>query len=274
MTRFQTVIRTCFLASGLTALFLVPTHGQNRTFNGSAGGNWNNPANWTPNDVPDTASENAIIGGGGAFTVTLDTSPSVGTLTIGGNDTLQQLNSRDISVFGNSITNNGLYEMLDLGSLTDLRISAANVTLNGTGTLRMNGSNNNRILAAGAANILTNGASHTIEGGGRLGDNALDLINNGLVHANNATLRVQPGAARSVTNNGTMQADGGVLELSNGTFQKQRAHSVTERIGSAPGKLGPGRWRVELGRNHGQPDSHHRHWGRARGRNPQWRNDD
>src|ERR1700690_1515347 len=49
----------------------------------TAGGNWSVAANWNPNQVPG-ASDIAVINSSGTYTVTLDTSPTVGSLTLGG----------------------------------------------------------------------------------------------------------------------------------------------------------------------------------------------
>ncbi len=206
------------LAMGVLVIFLMgPVEGQDRIFNGSSGSNWSDAANWTPNDVPDTASENAIIGPGGAFTVSLDGSFTVGDLTIGVDDQLDQQNSRDFTVEGSLITNDGLYRMLDVGSVTDLIIASSQVNLSGSGELQMSNSGNNRIFGSSASNLLVNGVGHTISGGGSLGSSALSVTNNGLIRASVGTLTIDPGAGE-ITNQATMEANGGVLSLRNGIF--------------------------------------------------------
>src|SRR5260370_33664435 len=56
----------------------------------SAGGNWSVATNWSPNQVPGS-SDNAVITANGSYTVTLDISPTVGSLTLGGNSGTQTL---------------------------------------------------------------------------------------------------------------------------------------------------------------------------------------
>src|SRR5438552_17541197 len=46
-------------------------------------GNWNNAANWSPNAIPGS-SDTALITNNGNYTVTLDVSPTVNSLTLGG----------------------------------------------------------------------------------------------------------------------------------------------------------------------------------------------
>ncbi len=211
--------RPMAVAIGLLAIVVSGlAEGQDRTFNGSSGANWSTAANWTPNDVPDSASENAIIGPGGAFTVSLDGSFTVGNLSIGADDQLDQLNSRDLTLMGSSITNDGQYRMLDLGSVTELIIASGQVNLSGSGELQLGGSSNNRVFGTSAANLLVNGIGHTISGGGNLGAGALSVTNQGLIQASINTLTVDPGAG-VFTNQATIEADGGLLFLRNGAFQ-------------------------------------------------------
>ncbi len=230
---FSLLLAVCLLANSARA--------QDRVFNGSVNGNWSNAANWTPNDVPDTAAENAVIDAGGAFTVNMDGGFTIGNMTIGADDQLDQPNSRDLTIAGTSVVNNGLHRLMDGGSVTDLVIGSSQVTFSGSGELTMTGSGNNRIFGSAAGNLLVNSMGHTISGGGQLGAGTLSLTNSGFVTATLTTLNVNPGSG-IVTNQATMQADGGVLLLQNGTFNNNgtiRALNGSEvQLGAAANLVG------------------------------------
>jgi len=68
----------------------------------SASGNWSNPANWSPNGVPGS-SDNAIITNSGTYTVTLDVSPTVGSLNLGGG-----IGQQTFAMTGNNLTLNSI----------------------------------------------------------------------------------------------------------------------------------------------------------------------
>ncbi|MGA2751494.1 MAG: hypothetical protein ABSG59_22235, partial [Verrucomicrobiota bacterium] len=75
------------------------------------GGNWSAPANWSPNEVPG-GSDDAFITNAGTYTVTLDTSRDVNSLSLGGGAGGQQtLSMAGYALAMNSasvVTNNGV----------------------------------------------------------------------------------------------------------------------------------------------------------------------
>ena len=88
---------------------LASLHAATVAWNNTAGGNWSNPANWTPNQVP-TSSDTAIITASGNYTVTLDAAATVAGLALGaGDNTIQvfSLNQNALSVNGNVTVNSG-----------------------------------------------------------------------------------------------------------------------------------------------------------------------
>ncbi len=66
----------------------------------TAGGSWSDASGWNPNQVPG-AGDDAAITNGGSYIVTLDTSPAVNSLTLGGGSGTQTL-----ATAGNSLTLN------------------------------------------------------------------------------------------------------------------------------------------------------------------------
>ncbi|MBL9032326.1 MAG: hypothetical protein JNM80_11565 [Phycisphaerae bacterium] len=144
--------------------------------------------------------------------------------------TMQDLNAvmdnSFVNVAAGGVINNGTWTVSDPtapGNLTRIIAAAPSVTIGGTGTIRLqgigggNGDNDTAYLHyAAAGNVLTNGASHSIRGYGRVYTN---LVNNGAVNADVAGKGIlmidQP-----KTNNGTMTA-------SNGGFLQFRSVTVT-----------------------------------------------
>jgi hypothetical protein len=74
------------------------------------GGNWSAATNWSPRQVPASADD-AIITNAGSYSVTLDTSPTVNSLTLGGGGGQQTLSTAGYTLTLNSasvVTNNGV----------------------------------------------------------------------------------------------------------------------------------------------------------------------
>ena len=82
MTRLNK-LAACLAAS---CAFTGALHAVELVWTNASGGNWDSAANWDPNQVP-TLADTAIITNAGSFTVTADTSVSVGNLVIGDGNT-------------------------------------------------------------------------------------------------------------------------------------------------------------------------------------------
>ncbi len=149
---------------------------------------------------------------------TLDGSTSSPTISTGSTITLD--NSTITTLLG-SIIDNGEIKLNSVGSTTTLDVSGS-VTMAGTGALVMSNTAANQIVGVTSTNAaLTNGTSHTIEGGGDIGNNTssggFTLTNSGTILANQTTtLTIEPHG--NTTNNGTFQANRGSLLLMNGTL--------------------------------------------------------
>jgi hypothetical protein len=120
-------MKTSQFNAAVVALFLVScTLAPAATVNwtNTAGGNWTEPKNWSPNQVPSTA-DTASITANGTYTVSLDADASIGSLAIGGASGTQTLNTATYNVsLGASSTVNatGVFNLqggiLDGGLLT------------------------------------------------------------------------------------------------------------------------------------------------------------
>ena len=76
------------------------------------GGSWSAAANWSPNQVPDV-TDSAVINAAGTYTVTLDTSATLVSVTVGGSSGKQTLAqaSATLTLSGASVINpNGIFE--------------------------------------------------------------------------------------------------------------------------------------------------------------------
>jgi subtilase family serine protease len=117
------------------------------TWTNSNGGNWNVAANWSPNQVPG-AADDAYITNNGSYTVTLNASATVGSLTLGGTSGTQTLvaNANTLTLNGASaVGSNGAFN-LGGGTLSGAGSFSVNGpfswssgTLNNTGGVTLNG---------------------------------------------------------------------------------------------------------------------------------------
>jgi hypothetical protein len=170
----------------LTVFFVLQVGAAHATvfvWTNHASGNWSNPTNWSPNEVPGS-SDTAIITNSGAYTVTLDTSPTVASLKLGGGG------HQTLATAGYTLTLN------------------SNSVVNANGTLALNGG------AVGGGGLLTiNGVLNWT--GGLINENCTITVgtNGTLVLAGvNGSGYVNYGV---ITNAGTVQLVSGNLQLEN-----------------------------------------------------------
>ena len=222
------ICRQFIAAALLISLPLGPAMGAaiTATWTGASGVNWSDGANWNFSSPPVTASHpnndandtfSVLIdgGAGGNSTANLDVTSTIDTLNVSTGDALIFNNTRDLTITGGSIVNNGAINMNGVTSLTTLTVTNS-TTISGSGTLTLN-DNNQNVVSVAAGTTLTNAATHTIQGGGNLLSNTGGLNNQGKIIANDLTpLTVDPGDAS--TNGGTMRADVGILSLSAATW--------------------------------------------------------
>ncbi|MCI0540138.1 MAG: hypothetical protein L0Z50_33445, partial [Verrucomicrobiales bacterium] len=142
---------------GLTLLLAAksPLHAATITWTNVAGGAWSAAANWSPNQVPGP-DDTAAITANATYTVTLDISPTVTSLTLGGASGQQTLsmNSQSLSVTGaGMIAVRGLFEVS--GTLTcsaPLTVSGRVIWTGGKVTGPMNVANGGSLIIEGSNN--------------------------------------------------------------------------------------------------------------------------
>ncbi|MEM8875513.1 MAG: hypothetical protein AAGD32_14800 [Planctomycetota bacterium] len=239
----QALRRRWISLAALSALatITVSAYGQVITWDGSEGDqDYNNADNWDLGDVPNTATESAVIGAPAPTDFS-------GTITLGGLDVLgagifninggSNFNLTDVSSMSNAgvinvatntdfrlgltSTNNGEINLDGSGATASLELSTS-TTLNGTGFVFLNGPNAQIDDASTVVNVLTNGVGHTIRGSGNISANTIDVVNDGIILADltGQTMTLDPASgAGGFTNNGTLQAiNGGTLLFNAGGY--------------------------------------------------------
>lgn len=153
--------------------------------------------------------------GTGTITVTGTTVLSNGvTIDTGANVYLN--NARNLQV-ADTLTIAGTLHLNSAGNSTNLILTSATTTFDGSGKVSLSNNTNNRIYGSPTTNTFVNKV--TIEGAGQIGVNSATVNNQGTISAlySNA-LKLDPGAG-GFTNTGTLNAaTGGLLQLGDGTF--------------------------------------------------------
>jgi fibronectin-binding autotransporter adhesin len=196
-------------ASILSLLLLVPKPTQALTdviWTGGTG-NWSNSALWNPTGVPNGVLFHVLLDNGNVANsiVSLDTTVTIGWLTIDAGDLLRIEEGFDLTLSNALVNNAGILSLNSLGSGAYLYIDGT-TTLQGAGKVTLGSGLANTIQYSGDALTDTLINKQTIEGRGDISV----LLNNhatGLIHANvaNETLNIY----QNVTNAGTLRASGG-----------------------------------------------------------------
>ncbi len=215
------------------------------TWTGAAGdGNYNNPANWSPAQVPG-AADSVTISPAAATSITAG-NDTVGSLTTSKTVSLHVSNNTTFGIGNGSasatVSNAGSLFLDSGGNGTGLLIDDTRVTLTGGGHVVLSDNGNNYIEGASAADTLTN-VNNIISGAGALGNGQLTLVNsaggtinatgtNALVLNTGTTTTVNGGlfeatgsgglVIQTTINNGAgghITAAGGVVSLNGGTIQ-------------------------------------------------------
>ena len=176
----------CRLTSGIllfTLLVQASASAAEIVWTNTAGGNWNVAANWSPNQLPG-ANDTVIITNAGTYAVTLNTSPTIAGLVIGGASGMQTLSQ-----------------------------AANTLTLQGSGRIGPNGRysfSGGTFTGSNAVNIA---GALAWSGGTVSAYAALSVATNGLLSATGSGLRYLLG---SLTNGGVVQFSGGNWRVSGG----------------------------------------------------------
>jgi hypothetical protein len=204
---------------------------------GAAGdGNFNNPANWSPAQVPGP-TDSVTISPSAATAISV-ANDAVGNLTTNANVTLNVQNDTSFT-FGSgagnaSFSNGGTLAIDSNGYGTGLVVNAAKLTLNGGGTVVLSDNANNYITGSAAGDTLNN-VNNLIEGGGHLGNGTLTFINgaSGVVDANDTNALFLNTGAKATTNSGLLVSTGSGGLVLNSVVN----NGATGRISAAGGNV-------------------------------------
>lgn len=182
-----------------------------KTWDGGAGtNNWNDGNNWNPNGVP-TAGQTVTIGN--TYTVILNTSTTVASLTIGGGTsgslTIGNNNTdRTLTVTGNVIVNTGA-TLNTAGNGGNVINIGGNLTNDGAFDMNIGGAD---------CDVTFNGAANqTISGAGATTDfNRITVNNTGA--ANNNIVEILPS---------NFTAEAGFLTLTDGIIKMSGSYTLT-----------------------------------------------
>ncbi|MCA9310237.1 MAG: hypothetical protein KDA21_03470, partial [Phycisphaerales bacterium] len=161
-------------------------------------GNWNDPSQWSPMNVPNVAGESAVLPNG-MYTLTLNTSITIDSLTINGPDAMLDMPAPWVITMLGDIHNDGLIRMATINSASDSVIQfGADALLTGTGEILLIRTGNDNRLETLPGFTVTNDVNHTIRGGG---DINAQLVNNGTIVADINWMTI---AGNRKVNNGLM----------------------------------------------------------------------
>jgi hypothetical protein len=162
------------------------------SWNNAAGGSWSDPANWTPNQVPN-AGDTVVIDLDGVYTVTLGANATVAALNLGGASGLQTL-----ALSSSVLTLNG---DATIGVTGAVDLTGANIA--GSGSLFSAGVV--RVISGVAVLDLgfTNSGSLDVQGGG------LEITSGG---TSTGMINTATGTSTSVSG-GTVETTGGSVTL-------------------------------------------------------------
>lgn len=171
-------------------------------------GGWNTGANWDGGFVPLFPNHDAVLGLSDPYTVTVDTSPNIGILSITNPSAILAISpARTLGLNGPMATNDGVIQLNPAASSSNAILAInANTSLSGAGEIWMRTSgDNSQITGAG---LLTQGANHTIRGVGRI---VAQVTNNGEIRADSAVSvsGSDLDLMANITNNGTLSAASG-----------------------------------------------------------------
>lgn len=193
-------------------------------WNNVSGGVWNTAANWNPANVPDAASERALIGLAGPYIVTINTSPTIGGLEVTGSGAEVHVLSGHAPTLQGPMLNNQIVRINPSsgGSGTYLQFGVdAMLTGSGRVVLSANSNTVTAVLRSIGSGVIRHGASHTIEGTGQLTGM---LVNDGTVDANAATNMLVVNTI--ATNNALFRASGGGILILQGSVGQTAAGIV------------------------------------------------
>lgn len=211
-------------------------------WNNTLGGDWSVPGNWTPNDIPNSSTESAVLGNlGSPYVVQFDITASILGCSLHSSATLNVEPGRLLGINAGGIANNGVIVINDAGTFADAWIrSDAAFAITGSGRIELNSLTsdfNDARIEANSLFPITIGASHLVHGSGVMRGPILlngtvdadrdgrdlqlvethDLSGGGVIRGTNNGRVVIIGAVTGGTVDGGVEAAGSVASLGDAT---------------------------------------------------------
>jgi len=235
----QTMTRRAAGAAVVLAMLVGKAAGQTASWLSALDGDWEDPANWDTNDVPNSTTESAALGLIGPYSVFLTSSRTIDALSILNPDATLEINpSRALGLAGSVLQNDGTIWINPAGSVFDTKLTLLNTaSITGAGTILLgaasgSGSFADAKLEAGAPSaIVTIGPAQTVRGNGQLAGTG--FINEGLI------LGDDPAGPGIQINAPVTQTGAGRIDVTNGSVSTGSLASITggEIFGTGAGSF-------------------------------------
>ncbi len=223
--RFAVAIMFLTMLCSTRALTIVWTN--------TAGGNWNVTNNWNPNQVPG-AADTAVITNNGTYTVTLNVSASITSLTLGGASGTQSL----------LVTNSSILTLASpsaVGANGTLNFSSG--TIGGAGALTVNGpfnwmggtiNNTGGVTLNGTSSLTGSAGQMSLSGGGLIiNAGSLTWSGSGLNFTFGvATLTNLSAGTITIASDASTQNGGGVNTIGNAGLLRKTGGTGTTAFGN------------------------------------------
>ncbi|MGH7245028.1 MAG: hypothetical protein ACREJD_16555 [Phycisphaerales bacterium] len=206
-------LRPSTAAAAVLVMFAGHAAHAQSSWNNAGGGVWSNPLNWTPNNVPDSSGESALILLAGSYTVLVDNSFSIGSLTISNVLAHTDIaNSFRLSTFGDIDASGDITINNTAGvSQTYMQVGSSQ-EWRGAGKVILNANPGNLdtayIYFNGGGEVLTLASAKQIIGTGRV---YVRFANNGSIAANMAGRTLELTSQNKTNNNEIAATNGGIL---------------------------------------------------------------
>tara|TARA_R110002072_G_scaffold42064_5_gene117632 strand:- start:81444 stop:84473 length:3030 start_codon:yes stop_codon:yes gene_type:complete len=204
-------------AIALVALAGSVSNAQSLSWGSAVDGDWELATNWDLGNIPDTISEDAVLGLLAPYTVSTNNNYTIGALSITNPGATLLLDSGRTFTLTKDLFNDGLIVVNDNASVFDTVLSfGSNATIDGTGSILLNANSStaDAQISSGALTI-THNQGHTIMGSGRVSG---FMTNHGEIIADQpkgSPLELTGTVDQGAT--GRIGADGGTLVLAGGS---------------------------------------------------------
>ena len=209
--------RTVIGIAGILALCGSAASAQDIHWINALGGDWGDAANWDAGNVPNIATERAIFGLVGGYTVTSSNNRTFGGFTINNPDVILEFGTATQTLH-DGIVNNGLVVVnINNSTFNSVLNFASNAMISGTGEIRMiaTGQINDAQINAGSVTV-THMAGHTIAGSGSINGN---WINEGDIVADDSKgTGLEISGQMTQSGAGRIGADAGIVHLGNNSL--------------------------------------------------------